>query len=218
MDAAAARVTPIDSGEPGVSVVLLDLDGVVRHFDSSSLAEVEQRHGLASGALMAAAFAPDLIESVTTGRISHAMWTDAIGAAVGSRLAAVEWLADRGSIDVDVLDLVDELRAGGVTVAILTNGTDAVAAELAQAGVDRRVDAVFNSADIGFAKPDIRAFEHVCRELEVAPAEVFFTDDSEGKLTGARELGMHVEHFVGVAKLRASLQALGLPDRSGTVL
>ena len=81
---------------------------------------------------------------------------------------------------------------------------------MAELGIDQRVDAVFNSAEIGHAKPDPRAFAHVCSELDVEPSTVFFTDDSAHKLAGAIELGMTVRHFVGVGDLRAALVAAGV--------
>ncbi|GAB3388519.1 hypothetical protein GCM10027568_09610 [Humibacter soli] len=64
---------------------------------------------------------------------------------------------------------------------------------------------MFNSAIIGFAKPDRRAFEHVIDMLGVPAGTVFFTDDSIGKLGGAAELGMTTHHYRGVAGLRDAL-------------
>lgn len=69
---------------------------------------------------------------------------------------------------------------------------------------------MFNSADIGHAKPDVQAFRHVAAALDLPPEEVFFLDDSPGKLSGARALGMTTHHFTGVAALRAVLHAAGV--------
>ena len=69
---------------------------------------------------------------------------------------------------------------------------------------------MFNTWDIGVAKPDPRAFQHCCNELGVAPAEVFFTDDTESKLAGAVELGMTARHFVDVETFRRHLGELGI--------
>ena len=196
--------------EPQMSTVLLDLDGVIRHFETDHRAGIEASAGLAPGTLWAAAFEEDLVEQLITGRITRSAWTAAVGEAVGNPDAAVAWLAEKGTVDLEMIALIDELRHGGVTVAILTNGTDTIPAEMDELGVTPHVDAIFNTAEIGYAKPDRRAFEHACHELGVSPAEVFFTDDSERKLSGAVEIGMTAEHFVGVPELRTRLVALGL--------
>ena len=106
--------------------------------------------------------------------------------------------------------LGDELRAGRTRLALLTNGTDTIPAELRESGIDAHVDDVFNSAEIGFAKPDPRAFQHVLGALDLPAAEVFFTDDSPSKLAGAEALGIRTHHFTGEAVLRAVLRDAGV--------
>lgn len=198
------------SGVSSITTVLLDLDGVIRHFDPDHRDRIEAAAGLAPGALWAAAFEDGLIERLITGKMSRAEWTVAVGEAVDDPGAAAEWLAERGTVDPAMLELADELRSIGITVAILTNGSDTIPDELDELGVTSRVDAIFNTAEIGYAKPDRRAFEHCCDALQVEPAAVFFTDDSERKLSGAVDVGMTAEHFTGVAPLRSRLAALGV--------
>jgi putative hydrolase of the HAD superfamily len=105
--------------------------------------------------------------------------------------------------------VVDELRAGGTVVAVLTNGTDTIPAELRALGIADRFDAVFNSAEIGAAKPEAEAFQHVCRALGVPPEQVFFTDDSPSKLSGAVALGMDARLYVGLPTFVRHLEELG---------
>lgn len=193
-----------------ITTVLLDLDGVIRHFDAAHVARVEAEAGLEPGSLEAAAFSDGLIEPLVTGRISRVEWTREVGLAVGDLDAATTWLAAKGEVDGRMIELIDELRLDGITVAILTNGTDTIPAELDELDVSRHVDAVFNSAEIGVAKPDPMAFEHVCTALGVDGTEVFFTDDSVAKMAGAAAIGMTVHHFVDVDDLRRRLHALGL--------
>ena len=188
--------------------MLLDLDGVVRHFDPADVAAIEERHTLAPGSIMAAAFTPALLEQVITGVITRRQWTEQVGELISSHDAAGDWEATPGSVDAEVVALVDELRAAGTTVSVLTNGTDAIPHEMAQLGLDSHFDAIFNSAAIGYAKPDVRAFRHVCEALSVDPTHVFFTDDSPSKLGGAIELGMTARVFTSVAALRQQLSEL----------
>lgn len=194
--------------------MLLDLDGVVRHFDPDHRENTERTHGLTPGILWDVGFEPALNLSLTTGRITRAEWIAEIGRRVDNPAAAEEWLAARGTVDKELLEVVDRLRADRVTVAILTNGTDTVSAELDEFGITDRFDAVFNSATIGYSKPDPRAFAHVVAALEVAPESVFFTDDSAGKLAGAIELGMTARQYVDVPTFLTHLAELNLlpPD------
>jgi HAD superfamily hydrolase (TIGR01509 family) len=181
-----------------VRAVLFDLDGVIRHFHPEVVAAIEQRHGLAAGAIESFAFSSPVIESVTTGRITKAEWVRRIGDHIGAPEAAAEWGRQPSTPDQDVLDLIERLRGAGLTTAVLTNGTDGVP------------DEVFSSHEIGAAKPDVRAFRHVLTALRLDGPEVFFTDDSPAKLQGATELGMPVHHFTGVDGLRIALAEAGV--------
>jgi len=188
-----------------LTTVLLDLDGVVRHFDPARVASVEQRHGLPIGILHATAFDPELLEQVVTGRMRRVDWVQEIGERVSHPTAATECFADHETVDESMLAEVDALRSQGVVVAVLTNGTDTIPAEMRTLGLDSRFDAIFNSAELGLAKPDPRVFEAVCSRLCVDPTEVFFTDDSASKLKGAVEIGMTARLFESVDQFRQHL-------------
>jgi putative hydrolase of the HAD superfamily len=191
-----------------ITTVLLDLDGVVRHYDPAHVIAVEQRHGLDQGTLIEAGFLPHVLEPVITGKTTRAAWVAQICDLVGNPTAVQEWLSERGQIDWDLMEIVDELRRQGTTVAVLTNGTDTTSAEVKRFGIADRFDAVFNSAEIGFAKPDGRAFLHVCGRLDVSARQVFFTDDSRFKLAGAIEIGMTARLYEGIGHFRQHLDEL----------
>jgi putative hydrolase of the HAD superfamily len=192
-----------------ISAVVFDLDGVIRHFDPEETADIERRHALELGTLLDTAFAEPGISDVTTGRITRAAWITGIGDTLGAPDAAREWGGRPPRVDPAMLDLADELRARGRTVAVLTNGTDTIPAEVAEQGIACRVDHVFNSAEIGHAKPDARVFRHVLDVLDLPGEAVFFTDDSPRKLAGAVEVGMHAHAFVGRDDLRQELVRQG---------
>lgn len=193
-----------------IRVVLFDLDGVIRHFDPKTVADIELRHGLPAGALESSAFATPLIDEVTTGRITRAEWVRRVGEQVGSAAAAQEWGTQPAEVDDAMLELSDELRSSGLRTAVLTNGTDTIPDEIIAHGIADRFDGFFNSAEIGFTKPDVRAFQHVLHALGAAATEVFFTDDSPSKLTGADSLSMRTHLFVGADELRVQLIAAGI--------
>lgn len=124
--------------------------------------------------------------------------------------AVAEWGTQSAVVDAAVLELSDEIRRLGMRTAVLTNGTDTIRAEIDAMGIGDRFDAVFNSADIGFAKPDVRAFRHVLDALAVGAEEVLFTDDSVSKLAGADRLSIRTHLFDGVDGLRERLRQAGV--------
>lgn len=193
-----------------IRAVLFDLDGVIRRFHPEHVARIEREHALAPGSIESFAFSTPVIDDVTTGRITRAEWVRAIGEHLAAPAAAEAWGRQPFTPDDAVLELVDELRAAGYTTAVLTNGTDGVPGEVASFGLPDRVDAVFSSHEIGFTKPDVRAFRHVLDALGLEGPEVFFTDDSAAKLAGAVELGMTVHHYTSVAALRTALGTAGV--------
>lgn len=195
-----------------IRLVLFDLDGVIRHFDPENAAMIEHHYGLSRGTIERAAFAQPLIDEVTTGRISRAQWVRRVGERIGSAPAAEAWALQPAALDASVLTLSDEIRHIGIRTAVLTNGTDTIPAERAAHGIADRFDAIFNSAEIGYTKPDIRAFRHVLEVLDVEPAEVFFTDDSPSKLAGAESLSMRTHLFTGADDLRDRLIVEGVED------
>lgn len=198
-----------------ITTVLLDLDGVVRHFDPAHAAAVEATYGLDVGCLNAAGFESGLIQQLITGRITRAEWGDQVGERVGSVEAARAWLVDIGTVDPEILAVVDELRSAGLVVAILTNGTDTIPSEMITLGLAERFDRIFNTSEIGYAKADARSFAYVCQALEVEPASVFFTDDSQSNLGPASSLGMTARLFEGVPAFRTHLTELGIDPPTG---
>ena len=191
-----------------IRAVLFDLDGVVRHFDHDP--DLENRYGLDRGAIAKIAFASPLIDEVTTGRITRAEWIARIGARTCTT-AAEEWGRTPFRVDTEMIQLANELRTAGIVCAILTNGTDTIDAEAAQSGLTAHFDPIFNSAEIGHAKPDRRAFLHVMEALHLSAEQIFFTDDSPAKLIGAANLGIRTHAFTDVHTLRIALQTAGLP-------
>ena len=188
-----------------IHAAVFDLDGVIRHFDGAHASAVEARHGLQPGALAAAAFAPDLGQAAVTGGISRQVWVRRVGEEVGSPEAAAEWLGQPGEIDPAAVALLDELRASGLVVALLTNGTDEIPAELADGGIADAFDHVFNTANIGVAKPDPAIFAHVTEALGLEPPTIYFTDDRAANVEAAVAFGWNAALFAGVDGCRASI-------------
>ncbi|GAA3927979.1 HAD family phosphatase [Microbacterium soli] len=193
-----------------ISTVLFDLDGVIRHFDHEVGARIERRLGIAPGEIPRIAFSGTRLQRLTTGRLSRVDWIAGIGEELGDRAAAEEWGGQPSLLDEEVLSLVEELVACGIRAAILTNGSDATAEETAALGLDSRFDPIFNTADIGVAKPDARAFTHVLDALGAEPGSVLFTDDTPANVTAAQALGIRAHRFRDARSLRMALREHGV--------
>ena len=203
-----------------ILALVVDLDGVIRHwhgheFDGAGRVGV----GLSPEDLGDIAFEPELLAAAMTGAVVFEDWADEIGrragalhgcdaAAVTAGFAALGW-----SIDQEVIDLLREVRAAGrVKLALFSNASTRLEADLESCGLDGEFDVVFNSARLGLAKPDAEAFKTVAVLLEVPVERCLFVDDTLPNVEGARAAGMQAEPFTSVAELRALLERAGLLD------
>ena len=178
-----------------MKALVLDLDGVVRHFDEADVLALEIRHGLESGSILRTAFQPHLLVPATTGELSRPEWAAAVGDELGSPQAAADWEALEAKVDWGVIEVVRRVRANEVPVAVLTNGTSGISDELAALDIDQEFDWVFNSYDIGFAKPDHRIFQHLLHELRTTPGQTWYFDDTQGHVDSASALGIEAHPF-----------------------
>lgn len=82
------------------------------------------------------------------------------------------------------------------------------------AGVANRLEPLFDrlflSWQTGLLKPDIAAYTQVTENFGTKPQEIFFLDDNQMNLDGARAAGMQVRLTRGAAELATALQAAGL--------
>jgi putative hydrolase of the HAD superfamily len=192
-------------------VAVLDLDGVLRTFDTSGeLALAGERLGLPPRELLELAFALPEARAMVTGRARYAEWVDALRARLlADRHAedAVEhlvatWQADHGTPMDATVALVDELVEAGTPVFVFTNGTDRVPEELTRSGLERLVPLLLNAHDLGWAKPDPQAYAAAHADIErrlrrvVGRAEVHFTDDLPGNVDAARAFGWQARVFI----------------------
>ncbi|OGD09863.1 hypothetical protein A2397_04770 [Candidatus Amesbacteria bacterium RIFOXYB1_FULL_44_23] len=89
-----------------------------------------------------------------------------------------------------VVELVKKLKRKKITTAVLSNTIAPHAEILANRGWYKYFDRVFLSFEIGLRKPDIKAYEHVLKELGVTGEECIFIDDILENLGPAKSLGI----------------------------
>lgn len=191
--------------------VILDFDGVLRHWNTVAQQESEARSGLPPGAIAATMFAPALLHDVITGSITHATWLSRVRDSLAERYPEVpagpaldRYLAIPPALDRHMVELVAALRTRA-NIVLLSNSTDRLRPDLAGLGLSEAFDAVVSSSDIACAKPEPGAFLAAAQAIGVAPHRCFVVDDSPANVAAAVEIGMAGMVFTDAAAVGAAI-------------
>jgi putative hydrolase of the HAD superfamily len=194
-----------------INVILTDLDGVIRHWNNESLHQKEVDNGLARGYLHSVCFERELLSKAVTGKISDSEWRikvkDRLAIAIGERLADVlvhEWSNYEAIIDNRVIEIYRQYIPGAKLV-LTTNATSRLDQDLKSQGIDDRFDEVFNSSELGVAKPSHNFYKKVVSKLGVRIEEVIYIDDSLINVEAAELLGIRSHQYKDHAQLEAFL-------------
>lgn len=105
--------------------------------------------------------------------------------------------ADAWEVYDDTLPLVDAARAAGVPVAIVSNWDARLPELVTSLGLDRRVDVVVASFEVGAEKPSPRIFEVTLERLglRAGPRVVHVGDSLSEDVAGARAAGLRAVHL-----------------------
>ncbi len=90
---------------------------------------------------------------------------------------------------VPMLDLSNEIRAGGIQTAILTNNVKEWGQWRARIPL-QSFDSVVDSCQVGMRKPDPNIYLLVCSQLGLAPQDCLFLDDHPENIRGALAVGL----------------------------
>ena len=78
----------------------------------------------------------------------------------------------------DTYSALEELKAAGLRMAVLTNGQQAQQeAKISAMGLNDFFEKVLAIGTVDAIKPDKKAFAHLCRVLESEPSEILFVGD-----------------------------------------
>ncbi|HEX6683292.1 MAG TPA: HAD-IA family hydrolase [Candidatus Limnocylindrales bacterium] len=192
--------------------LLIDFDGVLRHYDRPLSEQIEELHGLPRGAFLEAGLEWTRYIPAVTGAWTRERWLDAIAEATGApREAVMEWDTYRGYIDHEVLAFVREVRAAGRPVGLATNATSDLRDDLARFDLGQEFDAVISSAELGSHKPSKEFFVAACAAVGTPAEKVLFVDDTDRNVQGARVAGLSSLRYTGLGDLRYIRAALAIP-------
>ncbi len=90
------------------------------------------------------------------------------------------------------IETVEALRSQGVRLALVTNGaSEPQRAKIDKFDLARHFDHVQVEGEMGFGKPEERAYRHALEALRAAPAEAWMVGDNlEWEVTAPQRLGM----------------------------
>jgi epoxide hydrolase-like predicted phosphatase len=108
-------------------------------------------------------------------------------------------------INFQVLDLAKQLKIKGYKIGILSNNTSEGVQKMKEAGLMEIFDVVAVSTEIGFIKPDPRAFGVFIDQLGVPAQELVFIDDTARSLESSVEVGFYPVKFNNFTELLDSL-------------
>jgi len=165
------------AGRLGVDIVTLRVGLEATHAGRST-----GRYGSVAGDLAAVAEACGM---VTREPFLSELVTDVVG-----------FLQQNVHLYDDVLPVLRRLRSSGTRVALVSNCDHATRPVVDALGLEREVDSVLLSCEVGSAKPDAGIFLEALRRLQVAADASAFVDDQPVYLDGAAALGIRTFRIV----------------------
>ncbi len=198
--------------------MIFDLDGVVRDWNDDDMYQLEESFGLPAGTILGIGFGAELGPLATTGAMTYREWMDEIrrrvtasyGAAVAPALD--RWEANIGVVDIPMLGVLRQVRSR-CTAAVLSNGTTRLRRDLHALDLIDEFDLIFNTAEIGIAKPDPAVFHHVLGAMGLDTTQALFIDDLPENVAAARSIGLSAHVHTDVTSTVEFLRCNGLQIR-----
>jgi putative hydrolase of the HAD superfamily len=195
---------------PRPSAILFDVGNTLVWLDHPFLVELLAEHGVetTAEAIMAAEYGAKLLldemarrtegDPRTRGRAFFGEIFRVVGAPAASHAPLGQRLferhAERGlwrSVRERTRETLDELRAGGLRLGVVSNADGRVEALLASLGLRDPFEVVIDSGSVGVAKPDPRIFRIALERMGVVPEDALYVGDIfEVDVLGARAAGM----------------------------
>lgn len=183
---------------PPIKPIFFDLDGVLRHWDNSNLFTFEQNNNLPKGFLFKYAFQKDLLKKAVTGIIKHEAWFQQIYESLIldidkdlSKSLLEVWEESPFTINKKLL-IESRAEHPLAQFYLVTNATSRLDLDLQKTNLPIYFKRIFNSYEIGMAKPEEGLFRYVLEQVGLDAHESLFIDDSAVNCEGAEGLGFRV--------------------------
>ena len=114
-----------------------------------------------------------IVQETIRGEVPPAAFDEAFEQLYEAFASARRWRILDGAREV-----LTEVRARGIRMAILSNSDPRTRTVLAEHDLAHFFEAIFLSSEIGFEKPDHRLFDHVKATVDLPPAAILHVGDS----------------------------------------
>jgi len=202
-----------------IKAIIFDFGGVFdqQHEALAGFQDAAARYAISSEAFYDLLYSGDAWQQAKLGAMTgRAYWRTimlSLGHDPGEDVDAFRRALFQGHVlDNAVVELARRL-ARRMPLALLSNATDELEALLQeQFGIRHLFAVVVNSARVGVAKPDPRAYRLALDGLGVAAHEALFIDDKPRNIRAAEALGIPSILYVGAPELETEFAARGLID------
>jgi putative hydrolase of the HAD superfamily len=148
----------------------------------------------------------DLAELDVTGywrQIGHSLGRSYGDAEISelARLDSASWLRLRAG----TVALIEDLAAGGLPLALLSNAPDPLAEAIGALPIAAHFGQLIFSCQLKFAKPDPQCYSSALARLGARAEEVIFIDDRAENVAAAADLGLRSLHFTSPGRMRAAV-------------
>ncbi|HMO83277.1 MAG TPA: HAD-IA family hydrolase [Candidatus Paceibacterota bacterium] len=192
---------PPHLNRPPLKAIFFDLDGVLRHWDNLNLFTFEQQNNLPKGFLFQHAFQKPLLKKAVTGIITHEEWLDQIYESlikeINSELSRDllnTWAESHYTINEKLL-IETRAQHPSVPFYMVTNATSRLDHDLQKTNLPIYFKHIFNTSEIGMAKPDKGLFRFVLERAGVEAGGSLFIDDLEENCVVAAGMGFWVINY-----------------------
>lgn len=101
----------------------------------------------------------------------------------------------------EAAEVLERIAAGGIAIALVSNGTSAMAGLPSALGIERSLSATVISCDVGVLKPRAGIYRRALTELGLKAADcVYVGDGSDRELEGAKAVGLFAVRIVADPK------------------
>lgn len=199
--------------------VIFDWGGVLmRTEDYRPRHRWDERLGLSRGQVEQVVHGIEAWRKAQRGELDLDAYWRQVSAELGIDAAAARELRDDfysgDRLNLDLVELIRELRAHGIRVGLLSNNTPDLPDMMLALEVDDLFDETVISARIGVMKPEPEPYHAILRRLDVAPQQALFVDDFSENAEAARKVGMAAVHYQPGVDLRAEIERW-LDDEGG---